>query len=137
MKTYSNFQNNDANPVVISETDFNILNKLAGQDRPAESKFSLIHELNRAIVVRQDAFPAHAIGMNSKVSIVDLETSMQRTFRVVVPSRADIKKGMVSVMSPVGTAVIGFREGEYVMWEMPGGLKKFQILKVINDLKEL
>lgn len=51
-----------------------------------------------------------------------------------MPVRADISKGLVSVLSPMGTALIGFREGESVSWQMPGGLKHFRILRVNNDM---
>ena len=51
---------------------------------------------------------------------------------LVTPDKADIKNRKVSVMAPVGAALIGFQQGNEVSWEVPSGKKKFTILEVIN-----
>lgn len=133
MQHQSVYQNNNTQPVIVSETDFALLHKLLGNSVQSANDFSLLHELNRAIVVKKEAFPPHAIGINSTVCILDLESQTEKTFTLVMPVRADIRNGLVSVLSPMGTALIGFREGETVSWQMPGGLKHFRITRVIND----
>lgn len=134
MQHKSSFQqnNNNANPVIISDVDYFKLVRLVQQTQNNESKHLLSEELQRAVVVKPDAFPVHAIGINSLVTVVDMNTHVERTFRLVMPSQADISKRMISVLSPMGTALIGFRKGEYVSWQMPGGLKHFQITEVVN-----
>ena len=52
---------------------------------------------------------------------------------LVTPDKADIKQRRISVMAPIGTALIGFRQGEKVKWQVPAGKKTFTIMEVIND----
>jgi regulator of nucleoside diphosphate kinase len=51
---------------------------------------------------------------------------------IVLPDKANIKERKISIMSPVGTALIGFRQGENVKWQVPSGRKTFTILEVNN-----
>jgi regulator of nucleoside diphosphate kinase len=52
---------------------------------------------------------------------------------IVTPDKADIKKRKISIMAPLGTALIGFRQGQKVNWQVPSGKKTFTIMEVIND----
>jgi len=54
---------------------------------------------------------------------------------LVTPDKADIKKRKISIMAPIGAALIGFRQGEKVKWSVPGGKKTFTIVEVINEFK--
>ncbi len=54
-------------------------------------------------------------------------------FMLVTPDKADIKDKKISVMAPIGTALIGFREGQQVKWRVPAGHKTFTIVEVINN----
>jgi regulator of nucleoside diphosphate kinase len=51
---------------------------------------------------------------------------------VVIPEQANIKEKKISVMAPIGTALLGFRQGEQVAWDVPSGRKTFTIMQVIN-----
>jgi regulator of nucleoside diphosphate kinase len=53
---------------------------------------------------------------------------------LVTPDKADIKERKISIMAPIGTALIGFRQGQKVNWQVPAGKKTFTIMEVINDL---
>jgi regulator of nucleoside diphosphate kinase len=53
---------------------------------------------------------------------------------IVLPQKADIKQKKVSVLAPIGTALIGFRKGQKVSWEVPAGKKDFMIMDVKNSL---
>lgn len=120
-------------PVVISEDDYQRIKRLIGSGHIQGDEMSLAHEIGRAIVVNNQAFPAHAIGVHSKVLIRDLDTDLEKSFKLVWPSGADVKKGYVSIISPMGAALLGFREGESISWKMPGGLKRFLIVSVDNS----
>ena len=52
---------------------------------------------------------------------------------IVTPDRANIKEKKISIMAPIGTALIGFRQGQKVKWKVPAGYKMFTILEVSND----
>ena len=54
---------------------------------------------------------------------------------IVLPDKADIKERKISILSPIGTALIGFRQGENIRWQVPSGKKTFTILEVNNAKK--
>jgi regulator of nucleoside diphosphate kinase len=119
-------------PVVIREDDFYLIKTLLTGQKEDAAEMTLLHEMNRAIVVKKEAFPAHAVRLNSQVSIQNLETNTLKVFTIVMPEKADIKKNRISILSPMGTALIGFRKGEEVVWQMPGGMKRIRIMEVVN-----
>ncbi|MCC6186859.1 MAG: GreA/GreB family elongation factor [Chitinophagaceae bacterium] len=124
---------NTENPVVVAiEKDYALLKKLINTDLSAPHQMTLGHELERAIIVSEDAFPPHAIKLNSRVRVMNTETQVVKTFTIVLPNLADIRKSKISVLSPMGTALFGFRKGEHITWKLPKGLQKIEILDVWN-----
>lgn len=121
---------NKQNAVVMTEEDYNLLKPYANK-RP-DGEMSLANELGRAVIVKKDAFPPKCIKINSNVEILDIDTGKTMRFMLVMPEQADMKKQKVSVLSPIGAALIGFRETEQVVWKVPAGLKKIQITYVSN-----
>jgi regulator of nucleoside diphosphate kinase len=90
-------------------------------------------ELKKAKLVNKDNFPEDIVRLNSKVRIKAEENDKVMELMLVTPDKADIKQKMISVMAPIGTALIGFRQGEKVKWQVPAGKKTFTIMEVIND----
>ena len=90
-------------------------------------------ELKKAKLVNKDDFPDDIVRLNSKVRIKAEENDKVMELMLVTPDKADIKQKMISVMAPIGTALIGFRQGEKVKWQVPAGKKTFTIMEVIND----
>lgn len=123
---------NNENPVIIREDDFKRLKPYIDVLPHKNDEMSLANELRRAVIVKKEAFPVHTIGINSKVSVLDLNTQKVMEFTLVMPENADIRHGKVSVIAPMGAALIGFRKGEEVQWKVPAGLKRFRILDVTN-----
>jgi regulator of nucleoside diphosphate kinase len=124
---------NDNTPVVLCEEDYNRLSKiLEGRTLKPNDEMTLAHEIKRAIVVRNEAFPANTIRINSFVKVKDLETNREKEFQIVMPSDANIRDRKISIFSPMAAALIGFRLGDEVTWEMPSGLKKLKIIEVAN-----
>ncbi len=123
------------NPVILPESDLPLLKRLAAsQGVYADNEMSLMHEIKRAIIVKNSAFPSNTVRINSNVKILNLETEETSVFTIVIPQSADIKSKKVSVLTPMGTALIGFREGDLISWKMPNGMKHFKILEVDNSL---
>ena len=120
-------------PVIIREDDYHLLKPFLAKTGIALQDMSLSAELSRAVVVKKYAFPPHAIRINSKVQIQDEETDAFREVCIVLPQHANIKENKISILSPIGTALIGFRKGETVLWEVPAGLKKIKIIEVQNE----
>lgn len=123
--------NNHMNPVVLPESDIHILKRLAAQSK-SPGDMSLAHEVERAIVVKDYAFPQNTIRINSQVQVQNLDTGETSAFSIVLPEHADIRQKKISVLAPMGAALIGFREGDLVSWKMPSGLKHFKVLSVYN-----
>lgn len=125
---------NAKNPVVITEEDYQLLKAYISDDIPQESEMTLSGELKRAVVVSKDAFPKHTIRINSKVSVLDLDTNRVIEFTIVMPAHADMRDNKISILTPMAAAMIGFRKGEEVKWKVPAGLKRFRILDVSNNM---
>ena len=125
-------------PVIITRTDFEILNSyvknLHGMQVNERENFSkLSGELKKAQIVEDDSMSADIVRLGSTVVIKDLVTRRDMTVTIVLPSKADIKQKKVSVLAPIGTALIGFRKGQTVSWNVPSGKKDFNIVNVNND----
>ncbi len=121
------------NPVIITEEDFQQLKGYINHDDRQDDEMTLSGELKRAIILCKDAFPPHAVKINSKVTVLDLKTDRTIEFTLVMPAHADMHKNKVSILTPMGAALIGFRKGEEVEWKVPAGLKRFRILDVVNS----
>jgi regulator of nucleoside diphosphate kinase len=92
---------------------------------------SLERELDRAHVVDPKAIPKDVVTMNSQVCLRDLDTDEERTYTLVFPSQAKIEEGRISVLAPIGTAMLGYRVGDTIEWQVPAGVKKVKIEEVL------
>lgn len=92
-------------------------------------------ELKKARLVEKDQLPMDAVGLNSKVIIRDEKDRKQMELIIVLPSRADIRQRKISVLSPMGTALIGYRKGKKISWNVPAGRKTFTIVDVQNSFQ--
>lgn len=119
------------NPVVLTREDYNTLQPLTAGASPA-NEMSLAHELARAIIVKREALPPHTVRLSSQVTVKDLDTAREISFSIVMPALADMRQNKISILTPMGTALIGFRAGEEVEWKVPAGIKRFKILDVVN-----
>lgn len=123
------------NKVLIPQDDYVLLSacvkntKVVAMKEPQHTR-SLSEELQRAVVVDEDQFPADVIRLNSAATITDLASGNTITLRIVLPEFADIKEKKISVLAPMGTALLGFKKGQKVTWKMPAGVKSFLILDV-------
>ncbi len=122
--------------IVLTTEDFNRLSALltsrvaqyvSGSERLAE----LRNELQRARVVASAEVPDDVVTMNSIISFRDLDTDELETYTLVYPGEADIAQGRLSVLAPVGTAILGFRVGDEVRWGVPAGWRKLRIESLI------
>jgi regulator of nucleoside diphosphate kinase len=104
--------------------------------RDVEHLDELALELDRAVIVAGDKVPPGVVTMRSRVSIADVATGEHRQLTLVYPLEADIAANRVSVLAPLGTALLGYREGDVVEWRMPGGLKQLRIEAVQQDLSQ-
>jgi regulator of nucleoside diphosphate kinase len=93
----------------------------------------LLLELKKAKLVSPDKFPDDVVRLNSKIKVKDDKNDKIMELILVTPDKADIKERKISVMAPIGTALIGFRQGQKVKWDVPSGKKTFTIMEVLNQ----
>ncbi len=87
-------------------------------------------ELKSARVIPITELPPDVVSINSHVEIQDIESGRLFFFHLVEPKKSNISTNHLSVLSPIGIALLGYRPGVEVDWEMPNGLKTFRIVKV-------
>lgn len=87
-------------------------------------------ELARAKIVRADEIPADVITMNSRAELLDLDTGERMEFALVFPSEAKIEESRISVLAPLGTAMLGYRVGDEFEWTVPYGLRRLKVIAV-------
>jgi regulator of nucleoside diphosphate kinase len=81
-------------------------------------------ELVRAIVVSREQIPNDTVTINSRVVFEDETTGERREVTLVYPGNADISAGRISILVPVGTALLGLRVGQSIDWQLPSGQKR-------------
>jgi regulator of nucleoside diphosphate kinase len=107
-----------------------LLAQTAKKNAP-DGAWVLADELDRARVVAKEHCPAHTVRMGSGVEFRDDATGRIQTVSLVYPGEADISQGKVSVLTPIGTALIGLRTGQSISWETRAGdVRRLTILAV-------
>jgi len=91
----------------------------------------LEEEMKRAHIVSPQEIPSDVVTMNSQVLLCDIDTLETMTYTLVFPKDADIDSGSISVLAPVGTAILGYRQGDIVEWPVPAGIRRLRIEKVL------
>lgn len=124
------------NPIVLTEFDRDRLMRLIealrarpGGDTPNLEELEI--EIERADVVKPGDVPPNVVTMNSQVELVDLDTQERLRMTVVFPGAADVKSGRISVLAPMGLALLGCREAEEVDWPTPKGSRRLRIERVL------
>ncbi len=90
----------------------------------------LQRELERAVVVKAWEIPPRVVTINSRVRLLDLDNSKTEEWVLSMPEQADPDQRRLSVLAPVGTAILGFSEGDVIEWETPGGTRRLKLEKV-------
>jgi regulator of nucleoside diphosphate kinase len=106
-----------------------------GNDAPYVER--LEEELDRAKIVDSRDIPSDVVTMNSIVRIKDMDSGDEKTLILVFPGKKDATEKAVSMLAPIGTALIGYREGDSIEWEVPAGKKRLQITEIIYQPERL
>lgn len=117
--------------LLISKSDFDLLQlhlTRSGSNLSDFNKTKLSEELKSAKVVQDKDLPEDVASLNSYVGIKNIETGQTFEFQLVLPGEANFKEHKVSVFAPIGVALLGYRIGSEIQWEMPDGLKTFEII---------
>ena len=121
--------------LLITEADFDRLKHLVESPRFRVSHAMLIptlrEGLERCRVVEPDRVPTGVVTMHSKVSVRDLKAGESEIYTLVFPDDADINDGKLSVLAPLGTALLGARAGQVVEFAAPGGTRWLKVENVL------
>jgi regulator of nucleoside diphosphate kinase len=122
--------------IFITDEDLRELREMVDQAQSHESEeatnlIKLDAELRRAQIVSPEDVPRDVVTMNSKVVLYDLDTDEREIFTLVYPWHADAENNRVSVLAPIGTALIGARVGDVVQWPVPAGTLRFRVEELV------
>lgn len=124
------------NSLILTKVDFKRLKKLLDSADEKDVVMApcyqkLQTEIRTAVCFSEEEFPSDVIRFGS---IIDIETpySTLIDYELVTPLEADAKRKKLSILSPMGSALIGYAEGDTVTWNFPAGEKEIRILRVSN-----
>lgn len=123
--------------IYVTEPDYERLTKLIEIARQHEGDPNreyidrLEYELERAKVVPQKDISPDVITMRSNVRLKDLDTSEEMIYRLVFPTEANYEEGKISILAPIGTAMLGYRRGDVIEWQVPLGVRRLRVGDVL------
>jgi len=117
----------------ISEHDRRRIRELLAAVDPADraSGRDLDVELRLGKVVLPAEMPRDVVTMNSRVRLTALDSGAELVYTRVFPADADFKAGKISVLAPIGTALLGERVGAEIQWEVPAGVRRLRIEELL------
>ncbi|MBS0569920.1 MAG: nucleoside diphosphate kinase regulator [Proteobacteria bacterium] len=103
-------------------------------DSALVGKEQLHNELQRATIVEPADIPANVVTMNSTVRFQIESTTREFTLKLVYPRDVDGSADKVSILAPIGSAILGLREGQSIVWPLPGGnTARVKVIKVVDQ----
>lgn len=124
------------NDLILTQGDFQKLSSLI-KATGLEGTELLEEELSRAQVVADENLPRDVVSMNSRVTFQDLENGKETMVTIVYPHETNIEENKISILAPVGSALIGLRVGQVIQWPIPNGKeKKIKVVAVLSHHNE-
>ena len=125
----------------VTRTDLERLRELVdgrldANARDHEYLESLEAELDRAEIVEPGAIPPDVVTMNSQVRLKDLDSGDEKVYRLVFPSQTRAENS-VSVLAPIGTAMLGYRVGDTIHWRVPKGVRRLKVMEILSQPEAL
>lgn len=122
--------------IVVTQTDLSRLQNLIIETRRVEMRKTeyleqLENELTRAIIVHSNEIPSDVITMNSTATLLDTITNDEMQVTLVYPDNANVDEGKISVLAPIGTAMIGYKTGDIFEWQVPDGIRRLKVVQVL------
>jgi regulator of nucleoside diphosphate kinase len=125
----------DQRPIMLTRPDHERLRLLVETVRTRRRweeihLLALAEELENAEIVEPDSVPPDVVTMRSRVRVLDMVSGHESTYTISYPVEANLDAGKLSVLAPIGTALLGYREGDVVEWPVPGGVRVLKIEKL-------
>jgi regulator of nucleoside diphosphate kinase len=124
--------------ITIPERDALRLRKLVATAATTKTEHieKLKTELERARIVPEAELPRDVIAMNSTVELEDLEDGEIMTYTLVYPENADAAAGKISILAPLGMAMLGFKVGDEFEWPVPAGKLRVRVRQLVENKTE-
>lgn len=117
--------------IIVTESDYERLAAILDSRRSGDPLASSLRaEIDRADVVESTEVPGDLVTMNSRVVLEDPETTERFDVTLVYPSAADFDAGRLSVLAPVGAALLGLRVDQTIDWPLPNG--RVRTIRVVS-----
>ena len=117
--------------LVLSRFDHDRLERLLDKIGPRPDLDALREEIERADIVEPEAVPEDVVTMNSVVRFVDQESGNESTIRLVFPGHADVESDRISVLAPIGSALLGLSVGDSIEWPLPNGrIRRLRVVQI-------
>lgn len=121
--------------IVVTEQDYSRLTRLLaqyGNSRSGRECEALEAELERAEIMPPTAVAPDIVTMRSRVRFRDETSGVEQEATLVYPSEADCKEGRISVLAPIGAALLGLGVGQSIEWPMPDGAShRLRVVEVV------
>jgi regulator of nucleoside diphosphate kinase len=98
--------------------------------RDSQTLKQLVTELERAHIIPAGQVPSDLITMHSRVALLDVDTGEEMLFTLVYPEEGDVASGKITVLAPIGMAMLGYRVGDTFTWKTPDGLRRLRVTRV-------
>ncbi len=122
--------------IVVTQTDLARLkasiDRIGLDDRRDQRHLAELEgELARAKPISSEAVSGNVVTMNSKVRLKDLVSQKEFVYTLVYPNEADPANGRLSVLAPVGTALLGNYVGSEIEWDVPAGVRRLRVEEIL------
>lgn len=117
-------------PIIVAAEDRERLLQLIDLAGATTVTELLEAEIERARVVTESEVPPDVVTMNSELEYEDATTLERRALRLVYPPDANSDEGRISILAPLGCALLGLRVGQEIEWQMPGGVRRLRVTSV-------
>ena len=119
-------------PVIVTDTDMDRLTRLVRAFKHSlfrdQQQLELLDQTLAAAEVRPSACVSKdVIRMNSRIRFLDFDTRRRELYTLTFPEEANISKGMISVLAPLGIALLGRRKGDVIEAKVPGGARRLRV----------
>lgn len=127
----SNIVKTNETPIIITRGIYDLLKIFIHKKKLSRhNELKLEEELKYAQQVIRKDVPEKIVDLGKKVKVKELETGQEYEYNLVAPQKARRKHNTLSILSPIGVALLGYPEGAELSWEMPEGIKNYKILEV-------
>ena len=124
-------------PIVMRESDARMARGFMAS-RAAMSSLDQAHlkqlraALERMLLLNSDRVPSDVVTSQTRVRVLDVASGKRHEFALVSPDDADVSANRISFLAPLGTALLGYREGDEVEWKLPVGLRRLRVERVFQ-----